>query len=140
MQRVLPLRAAITFDGLRPPSACLFDTDTRAEAVHFVAHCDGRDVAAASLSVEHAVVLGREVDWKLQFLVVEPQWRGRGIASALIHRRLAVVSEHGAQWAWCQARTYATPLYEHLGARREARVYDLDPIGPHVNMLYGPLG
>ena len=138
LDRVLPLRAKLTYAGSRDLPDCAAPRERDVPAFHFVATSEGRDVGAASLVRHFTKLLGKRPRWFLSFLAVEPDYRHLGIGSALVLARLAVVRDLGASYAWCEARVSAAPLYVMLGAVSEGEVYELGTLGPHVRMLYGP--
>jgi len=139
LERVLPLRARITFDNKRDMDACVFPGDLFKQAKHWVAVSQGRDIAMASLTYSPKKVLNQKADWLLQFLGVDEEYRGAGIGRELIGTRLEEVRAAGSKFAWCSARVEKVLLYESLGALRESFMYDFPLLGLHVDMLYGPL-
>lgn len=61
-------------------------------------------------------------------VVVHPEWRGRGIASALMRKAIRVVSRRRAHWVGLEVRVgneVARGLYERLGFQEVGRTHHL---------------
>jgi hypothetical protein len=82
------------------------------------------------------VSLRRAVEWGGFFvgnLAVHPDWRGRGIASALMETVLEAISTRGGRWVGLEVRAdnqVARRLYAQLGFREVGRtLHMLRPVG-----------
>lgn len=98
-------------------------------------------VVSGLVWVEQGRVLGnvslrRALGWGGFFIgnvAVHPDWRGRGIASALMEAALEAISVRGGRWVGLEVRTdnqVARRFYERLGFREVGRTsYMLRPAG-----------
>lgn len=75
---------------------------------HFIFKEDGKDVGAATLFLHEDVSC-------IHNLVVDPQYRGKGIARAMVQILLEELTKYGAQLAAVQSSTRALPLFRDLG-------------------------
>ena len=98
-----------------------------AQAVHAVAQDSaGQAIGTARLLLhgEHAHI-GR--------MAVVPEWRGRGVGSALLACVIAAAQAHGARGAFLNAQTSAVPFYLRAGFALEGAEF-LDAGIPHRRM------
>ena len=98
-------------------------------------------VAPGFVWVEHGTVVGnvslrRALEWGGFFVgnvAVHPDWRGRGIARALMKAALEELSTRGGRWVGLEVRAdnqVAGRLYRHLGFREVGRtLHMLRPAG-----------
>lgn len=98
------------------------------EAIHLLAHLDGRPVGSARLLIRGEMgVIGR--------VCVLAEARGTGLGAALIRAALAELRRHpGLTQAKLGAQTYALGFYERLGFVAIGPVYD-DAGIPHQDMI-----
>ncbi|MCF8484224.1 MAG: GNAT family N-acetyltransferase [Rhodobacteraceae bacterium] len=98
------------------------------EAIHLLAHLDGRPVGSARLLIRGEMgVIGR--------VCVLAEARGTGLGAALIRAALAELHRHpGLTQAKLGAQTYALGFYERLGFVAIGPVYD-DAGIPHRDMI-----
>lgn len=73
-----------------------------------VCRANGRAIAFVT-----AVKYGRS-GW-IGNLIVHPDWRGRGVGSALLLRALAALDDAGTRTVWLTASEAGRPIYERLG-------------------------
>jgi ribosomal protein S18 acetylase RimI-like enzyme len=111
--------------SIRPPDlAELRDLVSSNKATVFVARLDGGIIGTLSLAM-FAVPTGRRA-W-IEDVVVDPERRGRGVASRLIGAALRLATESGCRTVDLTSRpsrVEANRLYEQLGfTRRETNVY-----------------
>lgn len=98
------------------------------EAIHLLAHLDGRAVGSARL-------LLRGETGKIGRVCVLAEARGRGLGAALIRAALAELRGHpGLTQAKLGAQTHALGFYERLGFVAIGPVYD-DAGIPHRDMI-----
>lgn len=124
----------------------------------FGVELDGRVVASTT-----AVCYGRELAW-IGMVLTLPEYRGRGLARALMEAALGWLSDRGVGWAKLDATAMGEPLYSKLGFETEcgierwfrqpgamaigdwspgvwtgAPVFDADIFGAHREPLLGAL-
>lgn len=76
----------------------------------------------------------RDDAWRLRAMAVDEEHRGQGIGRAVLDEALGYVrTQHGAL-LWCSARVRARAFYERAGFTVEGEEYDVEHIGPHVQM------
>lgn len=119
--RTLRRRVFITEQGVPPE---LEWTDEDGEALHLLAFTpDGAPVATARMLPDGHI--GR--------VAVLPEWRRRGIATALLERLITTARGWSLHEVWLDAQTGALPLYEKLGFVAEGDEF-LDAGIPHRRM------
>ncbi|WP_405616646.1 GNAT family N-acetyltransferase [Streptomyces sp. NBC_01508] len=108
----------------------------------FAARLDGRPVVGMLTLV--VTVLPTGIVARLEDVVVDDAFRGRGIAPALVREALDEAARRGAHQVDLTSRpsrVSAHRLYEKVGfARRETQVfrYSIDPHEPHPNDPHEP--
>ena len=107
---------------------------------HWIAFADGEPVGCGTLAVQMKEVAGVECTHRLRWLGVIPEYRGRGIGTELILKRLEEAHADGAEYAWSSSLLHRVPMYVRLGAIADEEVYEDDNDTPHRNVRYGPLG
>lgn len=90
--------------------------------VAFVAENDGQVVATSGVQIFQKPPHGRNLSGKEGFVLnmfTLPEWRGRGIATALMQRILAFVREKGATCVRLHASEQGLGIYTRLGFRSD---------------------
>lgn len=130
-----PLRQAVLrphqrLDEVRLPG------DERPDAVHLVARSGGGEVVGVASVWKEAPPWdrGRTDAWRLRGMAVAPELRRGGLGSSLLGEILAHVASHGGGLLWCRARVPAVNLYLRAGLNTRGEAFEVDPIGPHVEM------
>lgn len=77
---------------------------------------DGRLAASAT-----AVPFGRELAW-IGMVLTHPDYRGRGLARALMEHAIQYLEARGAEWIKLDATDMGQPLYARLGFEDECPV------------------
>lgn len=92
------------------------------EFVAFVAECDGRIVATSGVQIfrkaPHAHNLSGKEGFVLNMFTL-PEWRGRGVATALMRQIVAFVCKKGATCIRLHASQRGLGLYTKLGFRHD---------------------
>ena len=136
VQRLLPLvRAYCEFYHSKPSDDALLSliraliADPAREGTQFLATDAGCDVGFATLYWSWETTISSRVG-VMNDLFVIPEWRRRGVSSALIDACLHRCREHGAArmvWQTAHDNVRAQAVYDHVGATRETWVdYWLD--------------
>ena len=72
--------------------------------------------------------------WRLRGMATAPDWRGRGVGSALAAAAVAHVAAHDGAVVWCYARISAVDFYRAAGFVVTGEAWDEPALGPHVAM------
>lgn len=84
-----------------------------ADALHLLARVEG-----------HSVATGRLLDdGHIGRMAVLPQWRGRGIGTAMLRTLVAEAQRRGLRRVFLHAQCDAIPFYERLGFVAEGEVF-----------------
>ncbi len=67
-------------------------------------------------------------------MATAPDWRGRGLGTAVLDALIDHAAAHGGGLVWCNARVPARRLYERAGLVARGAVFDIPGIGPHIQM------
>ncbi len=134
-EEVVDVRHRVLREG-RPRETAVFDGDTSRATRHWVAVQHDRIVGVVSVmqaplpdGVEHPEP---RPSWQLRGMAVLPALQGSGVGRALIG---AVHAEVDAPM-WCNARENVVSFYARNGWRKVGEPFDIEPIGPHVRMVW----
>jgi GNAT superfamily N-acetyltransferase len=120
---------------LRPgqPSGTEQPGEDQPGVVHIGAY-DGEDLLSACLIFpEPCPWLPDEPAWRLRGMATDPQRRGAGAGTAVLHEAERVARAAGASLLWCQARETAIGFYLRHGWTPFSTLFDTE-IGPHQRM------
>jgi len=67
-------------------------------------------------------------------MATAPEWRRRGVGSALLAAVIDHVATNGGGLLWCNARLGALGFYERAGFQARGDAWEEPVIGPHVAM------
>jgi predicted GNAT family N-acyltransferase len=128
---ILPLRAAILRAGL-PVDTARYEQDELPTTVHLAA-LDGSNGVVGCASWSPEPYRGR-TGWRLRGMATADAVRGRGIGAQLLAAGLDLGVQHGAEVAWCNARTSALGFYQRYGFTAVGEEFDVPYAGPHYRM------
>jgi ribosomal protein S18 acetylase RimI-like enzyme len=77
---------------------------------------------------------GEPGEWRVRGMATLPDFRGRGVGSAVLALLLDHARGHGATTVWANVRTPARTLYERAGLEIVGEEFELPDIGLHVVM------
>ena len=117
------LRATACFDGDNAPS-------TR----HFAARdASGAIVGCASFMI---APWKKRPAWQLRGMATRGDLLRHGIGAALLGgASVQLALDDGPRVLWCNARVTAVGFYERQGWRVASEVFDVEDVGPHVQMV-----
>lgn len=72
---------------------------------HIAVHRCGEQLAGV-------LMVSAPVNWQIDYVAVRPEWRGRGIAAALVHETLNQALARKVPYVMLTSRTGLRPLYE----------------------------
>ena len=113
----------------RPERAAHFAEDNLPTSMHFAAVDEQEAVIGCVTLIENGGGL------QLRGMATAPEWRGKGVGSAL----LATVQEHAQKHGlslWCNARVSAVGFYQKSGWHTEGKAFDVADVGPHFVMRF----
>jgi GNAT superfamily N-acetyltransferase len=133
LAETFPLRKSV----LRPHSPKLeirFPGDEGASTIHLGAEVEGRVVGVITAIRQPPPGSSLQSAWRLRGVAVQPEYQGAGIGRRLLtdcERRVRAAS---GKMIWCNARTNVIAFYEQLGFVVTSAVFEIEGIGPHVQM------
>jgi GNAT superfamily N-acetyltransferase len=133
---VIDVRHRVLREG-RPRETAVFDGDTAKATRHWVAVQHDRIVGVVSVmqaALPEAVDADPRPTWQLRGMAVLPELQGAGVGRALLQ---AVHAEVDAPM-WCNARAHVERFYGRQGWRTVSAPFEVEPIGPHVRMVWTP--
>jgi GNAT superfamily N-acetyltransferase len=107
----------------RSREATLSPGDTAPGSLHLGAYLDGRLAGVCSVGPEPLPILDHPNAWRVRGLIMLPEFRGRGIGSALMQRALAHVETQANPLAWGFPKKKLTDMYSRIGFRPTGYTY-----------------
>jgi len=83
--------------------------------------CFGIEGGAGLAATTTAVCFGRELAW-IGMVLTHPEYRGRGLARALMEHAVAYLESKGVEWIKLDATHMGRPLYAKLGFEDECAI------------------
>ncbi|HEV2887324.1 MAG TPA: GNAT family N-acetyltransferase [Jatrophihabitans sp.] len=120
---------------LRPsmPSGSEQPGEDRPGVVHLGAYDGQALLSACVIFPEPCPWLPGEHAWRLRGMATDPQRRGSGAGTAILHEARRIALADGATVLWCLARETAVGFYLRHGWAMFSTVFDTD-LGPHQRM------
>jgi GNAT superfamily N-acetyltransferase len=131
-----PLRALVLHGGA-PPEAAKVAGDDHPDAVTFAARdVDGVVVGCAGLFSEPCPdLLGHGgPGWRVRRVATAPEWRGRGIGSAVLGAAIAHAADLGPGLLWCNATAAGSRLFARAGFEQIGEQWVDPEFGANVRM------
>ena len=129
LDEILDLRTTVLIAGTDRDSPA-FDGDGDATTRHFGVFSGDAVVACASC------MRAADGAWQLRGMATAPAFRSQGVGSWLLaHVEAQLLDGHPGTRLWCNARVRAAPFYERAGWNRVGAVFEIDGVGPHVEMV-----
>lgn len=133
LEATFPLRKSV----LRPHtrgSEVRFPLDDAASTIHLAAVGDDRVVGVTTAIHEPPPGSAHPAAWRLRGVAVRPEHQGIGIGRKLLRECERRVRAAGGEMLWCNARTNVIEFYERLDFVVASDTFELEGIGPHVQM------
>ena len=111
-----------------------FAGDDAPDVQHFGAFVGEKLAGAVYLVPKNEPDSNDENAFQMRGMAVEPEFRGRGIASALVEKCLESARENGGKVIWCNARLVAVGVYQRAGFEIVGEQFEIENIGPHFRM------
>ncbi len=132
---VRPLRHS----GLRPgqpEESVHYKSDELDSARHFVVRDDAHEVIGVGSMHSENRVAGhpphRTPGLRVRGMAVEPEWRGKGIGSAILTQMVEIAKADGVAEVWANARVDALGIYARAGFKELSSEFEIPGIGKHV--------
>ena len=121
---------------LRPMGAmsdCMFKGDDDYLTFHLGAFEENKLVSVASFYFENhdQFVEKHPHQYRLRGMATFPDYRGRGLSSALLKTAFPLIKQNQCSLLWCNARESAEGFYKQVGFEPHGEIFDLPLIGPH---------
>lgn len=116
-------------------SACIYPHDNDEESFHLGAYFDGKLVSIVSFYLENHPNFKEEGQYRFRGMATLPNYRGKGLARAMLSEAFKKIKLIKSPLVWCNARILAVNLYEKLGMEIASEQFDIPGIGPHYLMI-----
>ena len=130
----LPIRNEVLRNGL-PVSSCYFEGDNEDQTFHLGARVDAQLVCIASFYFVRHENFPNENQFQLRGMATLENYRGRGLAQALLKMAFPIIEQNFCDLLWCNARVEAMSFYENLGFEKTGEIFDVKGVGPHRLMF-----
>lgn len=131
---VVPVR----HDILRPhqmPEETISRGDLHPDAIHLGAYSGESLIGILSAGPEPFPHKEVASCWRLRGFAVYPDYRGRGLGSALVERIISMLKARECSFVWGLARVSVLGIYSRAGFRTYGDVFDIDCVGPHHTIV-----
>ena len=125
----------------RPVEVVDYPQDRLPSAFHLGAFIDGEHAGTASfynlpneLALAAAENPPAEELWQLRGMGSAPEYKGRGIGTAMLERAYPELTARGGTVLWCNARVVALEFYRKMGFLVLGDEFMVPDIGPHYVM------
>ena len=119
---------------LRPhqaPEELVYPGDEAPESRHVGAFVGSRLVGVATVVPGPMPGIPDEHAWQVRGMATLPEFRGRGLGTAMLRALIAHVAGHSGTVLWCNARTPALRFYKRLGFATRGGEFLIPISGPH---------
>ena len=120
----------------QPESAVAYQSDDCETCRHFAARDVDGTVIGVGTSHHGDRVAGQppfgSPGVRIRGVAVEDEWRGKGVAIAIIEAMLDAAVEEGMVEVWANARTALRSFYTRVGFAEVSQEFDLPTLGEHV--------
>jgi GNAT superfamily N-acetyltransferase len=130
-----PIRHQMLREG-RPIETAHFDGDHDESTFHLGGFIDGSLVSVTSFFYRKSQQIPGEHHYQLRGMATLPDYQGKGLSSALVQRAIPTIKNNHCSHIWCNARVASQGFYSKIGFRPLGAEFAIDPIGPHVLMVY----
>ncbi|MFB9264810.1 GNAT family N-acetyltransferase [Bradyrhizobium erythrophlei] len=123
---------------LRPhqtPEETISRGDLHPDAIHLGAYSDESLIGVLSAGPEPFPHKEVARCWRLRGFAVYPDYRGRGVGSALVEAIISLLRARECSFVWGLARVSVLGLYSRAGFRTYGEVFDIGHVGPHCTIV-----
>jgi predicted GNAT family N-acyltransferase len=119
---------------MQSPGEMNYDGDNEKETVHLGAFEKEKLIGIVSLYRQSMPGSDDGCEWRFRNMAVIEELRGKGIGKMLMEKCIKEAIRKGASVLWCNARVSAEKFYEKMGMKKISDVFEVEQIGPHVQM------
>lgn len=123
---------------LRPhqtPEETISLGDLHPDAIHLGAYSDDSLIGVLSAGPEPFPNKDIARCWRSRGFAVYPDYRGRGVGSALLERIFSLLKARECSLVWGLARVSALGTFSRAGFNPYGDVFDIDRVGPHRTIV-----
>lgn len=134
-EEVRPLRLKYLRPG-SPPESVRYECDALPTTRHYAVRDEAGKVVAVGTTHPEDRLAGLapylSPGMRIRGLAVDDEWRGRGVAAAVLEHMLAWGREHGLREAWGNARAANEAFFRRHGFREVSSAYEVPGVGVHM--------
>ena len=128
------LRRDVLRPGMESFSDVIFKEDTDPTCFHLGIEVGGKVVGCITAFKSVNPDINKPVQYRLRALSVDPSYRNRGYARALVNRAIEEVLARGAQAIWFTARVHLIDFYRSFGCVEYGERFLIPNSCMHVKM------
>ena len=130
-QQTHALRSQVLRPG-KPLSECVFEGDDAVTTRHFAAVDQTENIVGiVSVYLNDNPLLKQSNSYQIRAMATAPDYRGRGVGSALLTAAERYAKSQGATLIWANARSTAIGFYRRSAYTLASEEFMISGIGPH---------
>ena len=119
----------------QPIEHCIYPHDNNEDTFHLGVFEKNNLISIGSFYSEKQSDLPYATQCRFRGIATLPEYRNRGLATAIIEFAIDRLKTAGVEAIWCNARTSALGLYKKLGFDAVSDEFEIEGIGPHLVMM-----